>query len=280
MGSRIVITGRVADPSLTVGPCGPRVRLAMGRARQGRRARRSPGTPIECGGVGHAEWISGRTGLSCPTWARSASRSSSVDSDGNCVVTKPHRHRRPGRRTDREGSNSSTRSEIQTPISAPTPPSHSWDSASKTSEPTESESPRPGPVRPSDLQGHERHLSRRISGARDVDDLRSRRRAQGPGAAGRSCSSVWKERGIRFPRSDRRMHRDRRCRPRRADSDESGLDLMEVVLRIAVADESRAAVEKFSKELMFLITRRGRRGRPVMPRGGPRFIRSSGTGPA
>ena len=60
-------------------------------------------------------------------------------------------------------------------------------------------------------------------------------------------------RRLRPPRGDRRVPRRRRRGPRHGGRS-IGRHLMEVVLRVAVADPSREAVERFSRELMPLVT--------------------------
>lgn len=248
MGAQIVITGRVADPSLTVGPCvhefGWRLdefdRIAGATV---------AGHLIECGaqvtGGISTDW------LELPDPAGIGFPIAEVDAEGTCIVTKsPKTGGRVNARTVKE--------QLLYEIGDP-----------------------------------DRYLSPDATvsflGLR-VEDLGDDR-VRVTGAKGRPAPSTYKvsatfRDGYRAQGMLTIFGRDaelkaRHCgaivldRLRRAGYvlrettveclgvgdvapgvpiSANRLDLMEVVLRIAVADDSRAAVEKFSKELMPLIT--------------------------
>ena len=248
-GARIVITGRVADASLTLGPACCPLRLGLGRlAAPGRGVGRRPPHRVRRPGDGRALASLGR--------ARRPRRRRLPDRrDRRRRLVRDHQARgdgRPGHRRRPSPSSSSTRSTTPRATGRPT-----WTSTSRRSRSTQEGPDRVAvrgatgraAVRPA--QGG-RGLSRRLDGQRDARGGRARRRGQGP-RGGRDRSSTASRRGgVRAGRLAGRMPRARATSCRGVLR--PAAPPFEVVLRVTVRDPNRAAVERFCREFAPLVT--------------------------
>lgn len=247
-GARLVITGRVADPSLTVAPCVHH--FGWGWAEHDRIAGATvAGHLIECGtqvtGGISTHW------LDVPDATHLGFPIVEVASDGSCVVTKP---RGAGGTVDRGTVTEQLLYEIGDPARYLSPDATvsflglSVEDLGGDRVAVRGARGRPAPptykVSATFRDGYRAQGMLTIFG-RDAE------------AKARRCGAIVLDR-VReagFPLREATVE----ClgsgdiaRVASGNLDRSGL--MEVVLRIAVADDSREAVERFSKEMMPLIT--------------------------